>query len=177
MQIKDRQRFLTILVIGGISLLVVDQLVRPPLMKFWDSRADEIKTLRNEVKHGESLKRSKDSIRAQWAEIQAATLSNNTSVAEQQLYKGIDRWSEVSGVTISSITPQSKQPSDDYKTIECRVDASGSIDRVCQFLYELEMDPMALKLQGIELTASDGTGQTIGLGVQISGLVLTPKGK
>jgi hypothetical protein len=33
---------------------------------------------------------------------------------------------------------------------------------------------MALKLQSIELNASDNTGQQIAMGVQVSGLVLTP---
>ena len=40
-------------------------------------------------------------------------------------------------------------------------------------MYELETDPMALKVQSVEMTAKDNTGSVIGLGVQISGLVLT----
>lgn len=177
MQIKDRQKFLTILAITALALLVLDKIITPPLTKFWHDRNQRITDLQNQVKKGEILKRYKAHIRAEWAEIQAASLTNNTTLAEQQLFRGIDQWSQSSGVTVSSITPQWKQSSDTaYKTIECRVDASGSIDRVARFLYELENDPMALKLESVELTSSDNTGQQLALGVQISGLILTPNG-
>ncbi len=175
MQIKDRQRFLTIVVIAGVSLLALDQLVRPPLMRLWDNRQKELQSLQAQVKHGELMHRRKEGIRSEWAEIQAASLPNDPTLAEQQLIGGFDRWAESSGVAISSIVPQPKTPSDEYKTIECRVDASGSIDRLARFLYDVESDPMAIKLQSVELTASDNTGQTLGLGLQVSALVLTPK--
>jgi hypothetical protein len=178
MQIKDRQQFLTILAAIAVALLVLDKIVAPPLTKFWDSRAKELQDLQAQVKEGQRLIARRDGIRGEWAAIQAASLSNNLTVAEQQVYRGIEQWTESSGVTINSITPQSKDSSDSsYKTIECRVDASGSIDRVTRFLYDLENDPMALKLQIVELTASDNTGQQLALGVQVSGLVLMPNEK
>ena len=179
MQIKDRQKFLKILAVAALALLVIDKIITPPLAKYWHDRNQRITDLRNQVKDGEDLKRYKARIRAKWAEIQAASLTNNTTLAEQQLFRGIDHWSQSSGVTVSSITPQWKQSSDTtykYKTIECRVDATGSIDRLARFLYELENDPMALKLESVELTASDNTGQQLAMGVQISGLILTPNG-
>lgn len=177
MQIKDRQKFLTVLAIIAVALLVLDKIVTPPVTKFWHDRAQRIVDLKSKVKEGQFLRTHQRNIRADWAEIQAASLTNNTTVAEQQLFRGIDRWSQSSEVSISSITPQWKQSSDtSYKTIECRVDAAGSIDRLARFLYELENDPMALKLETVELTSSDNTGQQLTLGVQISGLILTPNG-
>lgn len=178
MQIKDRQQFLTVLAIIAVALLVIDKLIAPPLTSFWDDRAKRIKDLRDQVKTGEQLHKRQRWIRADWADIQAATLTNNTTAAQIQLTSAVDRWTQSSGVTYNSITPQWKEGSDaSYKTIECRVDATGSIDRVTRFLYELENDPMALKLQSIELTANDNTGQQLALGVQVSGLVLTPNQK
>lgn len=179
MQIKDRQKFLTVLAITAIALLVLDKVVTPPLTKFWHDRSDRITDLQRKVKEGEMLRmpRRKAAIRAEWAGIQAASLTNNPTLAQQQLLRAIDQWSQSSGVTINSITPQFKQGADaTYKTIECRVDGSGSIDRLAQFLYDLENDPMALKLESVELTSSDNTGQQLALGVQISGLILTPNG-
>lgn len=175
MQIKNREQFLKILAITALALLILDKVLTPPLTKFWHDRSQRITELQNNVQNGERLRRRRAVIHSEWAAIQAASLTNNTTVAEQQLFHGIDQWSQSSGVTINSITPQWKQGTDGtYKTLECRVDASGSIERLTRFLYDLENDPMALKLQGIELTSSDNTGQQLALGVQISGLVLTP---
>lgn len=178
MQIKNRQQLLTILAGSAVALLLLDKAILPPLTSFWQDRSHQIKDLKEQVDNGERLLKNKNSIRGRWAAIQAASLTNNVSLAQQQLFRGIDHWTDSSGMTVNAITPQWKDSADSsYKTIECRVDATGSIDRVARFLYDLENDPMALKLQSIELTANDNTGQQLALGVQVSGLVLTPNQK
>ena len=176
MQIKDRQQLLTVLAGVAVALLVIDKVIAPPLTGFWNSRAQRIEDLRKQVKHGDQMLKRQKWIRSDWADIQAATLTNDTTAAEHQLVSAIDRWTQSSGVAINAINPQWRDSSDaSYKTLECRVDAAGSIDRVTRFLYDLENDSMALKLQSIELNASDNTGQQIAMGVQVSGLVLMPK--
>lgn len=178
MQIKNRQQFLTILTIIAVALLAVDKILTPPLVKIWNERAAHIKKLREDVKEGELLQRGKVSLRNRWAQIQSNTLTNNTTLAEQQLFNGLNRWSQLSGITINTVTPQWKQGSDSsYKTLECRVDASGSLDRLSRFLYELETDRMTLRLQSVELTRTDNDGLVIAMGLQISGLVLNSNSK
>ena len=44
--------------------------------------------------------------------------------------------------------------------------------RLSRFLYSVERDPMALKLELVELGARDKDGQQLSLGLQLSGLVL-----
>jgi Tfp pilus assembly protein PilN len=173
-QIKNRQQLLTILTLTAIGLLVLDKIVTPPLMSFWDKRSKQIVALQKQVKEGAILEHRKDYLRSRWAGIQAGALTNDTTAAEQQLWAGLNRWSQTSGISLNSILPQWKQGSDAaYKTLECRVDVSGSIDRLSRFLYALETDKMALKVQTVEMTAKDNNGSVINLGVQMSGLVLT----
>jgi Tfp pilus assembly protein PilO len=175
-QIKNRQQFLTILTIVAVSLLAIDKIISPPLLKIWDARSARIEKLRNDVRDGEVLRRGRDSIRGQWTKMQSGALPNNTTLAEQQLFTGLNYWSQLSGISLNSVTPQWKQGSDStYKTLECRVEAVGSIDHLSHFLWYLEKDPMALKLQTVELASRDNDGTSIGLSVQVSGLVLTPK--
>jgi len=57
-------------------------------------------------------------------------------------------------------------------TLNCRVEASGSLGTLSQFLYRIEKGPAALKLDSVELSAHDNTGQQLTLGLQISGLAL-----
>jgi hypothetical protein len=52
------------------------------------------------------------------------------------------------------------------------VEASGNLGTLSQFLYDIEKDPMALKLESVELSAHDTGGQQLTLGLQLSGLVL-----
>jgi hypothetical protein len=176
-QIKNRQQLLTILTLSAVALLALDKIVWPPLQGIWDRRAQRIRTLKENVNGGNSMKLSRSAITSQWNKIQTGALSNNTSVAEQQLFTGFDRWAQMSGVIINSETPNWKQNNEgDYKTLECRVDAKGNVATLSQFLYQIEKDPMDVKLQSVELTASDPAGEQLALGLQVSGLVLlTPK--
>jgi hypothetical protein len=173
-QIKNRQQFLTILTLTAIGLLVLDKIVTPPLTSFWNTRSARIVALKNQVKDGESLKRNKEFFRRHWADIKAGALTNDTTAAELQLGTGLNHWAQMSGIQIDSTALQWKQGTDaSYKTLDCRVDASGSIDRLSRFMYELETDPMDLKVQSVEMTSKDNSWTVIGLGVQISGLILT----
>jgi hypothetical protein len=173
-QIKNRQQLLTILTLTAVGLLIADKIISPPLMKLWRQRSARIVMLQQQVKDGEALRRGKESLRSHWAMIQSSALTNNPTLAEQQLWTGLNRWTQLSGVSLDSIAPIGKPGADaSYKTLDCRIDASGSLDQLSQFLYALETDPMALKVQSVELTTKDNNGSKIGLGVTVSGLMLT----
>jgi len=107
----------------------------------------------------------------------ANALPDNPSLAEQQVLKLFDNWSRDTGAEISSIMPQWKNDATNYMTLNCRVEASGSLGTLSQFLYDIEKGPAALKLDSVELSAHDNTGQQLTLGLQISGLALIPQTK
>lgn len=173
MPIKNRQQFLTILTLTAVGLLAMDRIVRPPLAKLWNDRSARIAKLQRQVKDGKMLQQRKNWLRGHWDDIQKSSLTNDTTAAEGQLFSGLNDWVQYSGVTLQNVAPTWKQANDPtYKTLDCRVDASGSLDRLSQFLYAMETDKMALRVQSIELTSKDATGSNIGLGIQVSALVL-----
>ena len=172
MQIKNRQQLLIIGAIVAIALFAGDQLVLSPLIKIWGARATRVAELRKQITQGKMLVLREQSIRSRWEQMSRNALPNNSSAAEQQVYKAIDLWAQDSGVALSAITPQWKHDSDDYMTFECRVDAAGDLGKLSRFLYSVERDPMALKLELVELGARDKDGQQLSLGLQLSGLVL-----
>ncbi|HWC59464.1 MAG TPA: hypothetical protein VHC44_07195 [Verrucomicrobiae bacterium] len=174
MQIKNRQQFLTILTLTAVGLLAVDRIISPPLTKLWKDRQAQIAKLKKDVNEGNLLHRRKDLLHKRWADIQAAALPNDPTAAEQQLFNGLNRWAQFSGITIMNIAPSWKQANDPaYRTLECQVDAAGGLVPLSQFLYAMETDPMALKMQSIEMTSKDANGTVINMGVRMSALVLT----
>jgi hypothetical protein len=175
MNIKNRQQFLLVLTLIAFALLIGNSLVYEPMVKWWKSRETKIAALREQVNNGKTLVRRETFIRGRWAQMQTNALPGDASPAEQQVLKAFDNWARESGANINSITPQWNNDEDDYSTLECRVDASGDLQTLSRLLYEIENDPMALKLESVELTARDDRGQELSLGLQISGLALTPK--
>ncbi|HTS17001.1 MAG TPA: hypothetical protein VMP11_05460 [Verrucomicrobiae bacterium] len=175
MQIKNRQQLLAILAICGLGLLVADWLVFTPLTHLWQARSKQIAELRQEVMDGSALLQREQPIRRRWEEMRTNTLPNNASLAEQQMLKAFDTWSQESRVSLTSITPQWKHDADDYMTLECRVDATGDLDTLARFLYAVEKGPTALKVVSAELSSHDTIGQQLSLALEVSGLVLTPQ--
>jgi Tfp pilus assembly protein PilO len=176
-QIKNRQKLLIVVALSAVVLFVGDLVLIEPLAKSWSTRAKRIATLRTQIEQSKRLLDRERPIRNHWADWQHKTLTNNPSVADQQVFQAIDRWAQETGVTIAAITPQWKHDSDDYNTYECRIDATGDIRRLSRFLYDVEREPMAFKLDSIELGARDKEGQQLSLGLQLSALVLNPQAK
>src|SRR5262249_48900717 len=133
--------------------------------------------LRQDVQNGQSLMRRERSLRDQWQEMRVNTLTNNPSLAEQQVLKVVDRCASESRASITGGNNQWKHDTDDYATLEYRVEASGDLSTLAHFLYNLEKDPLALKLQSVELGSRDNNGRQFTLGLQVSGLLLTPQEK
>jgi hypothetical protein len=100
------------------------------------------------------------------------TLPDDISASENLVLKAFERWSDNSNISISGIKPQWKRVSEDYMTLECRADAFGSIQALSQFLYNVEKDPLALKVESVEITPRDENGRQLSLALQVSGLLL-----
>lgn len=177
MKIENRQQFLIVLVAIAAALLIGNSLVYEPMATWWSARQKRIVELRKKVSEGERLKKFGASYRVRWDDMRTNTLPTNLSEAEQKVFKALDNWSRASGATISGIMPQWKNDTDDYMTLNCRIEASGNLGTLTEFLYDIEKDPMALKLEAVELSAHDNTGQQLTLGLQISGLVLNSQVK
>lgn len=175
MSANPRQKFLTIAAVAIVAIWAGDKLVVSPLIQSWKERSARIVELRHSVSQGRLLIERDRSIRGRWEGMRTNTLPNETSVAENQVLKAFARWSQDSSISITSIKPQWKQTSEDYVTLECRADASGNLQALTQFLYNVEKDPLALKVETVEITARDNDGQQLSLALQVSGLLLNPR--
>ena len=177
MKIENRQQWLIALTLAVAALFIGDRVIFEPLMNWWSARSHQITALRAQVRDGKLLMQREPSLRSRWNDMQANTLPANTSLAEQQVLAALDNWSRSSGAEITSIMPQWKNDSTNYLTLNCRVEASGALGALSQFLYHIERGPMALKLDSVELNARDATGQQLTLGLQLNGLALLQTGK
>jgi hypothetical protein len=177
MKIKTRQQFLVVLTIGVAALFVGERLVYEPLANWWSARSQRITELRKQVTDGRLLLQREQALRNRWDRMRTNTLSADTSLAEQQVLKEFDNWSQDSNVTITGITPQWNDGATNYVSVDWRVEAAGDLGALSRFLYDIEQGPMALKLESVNVSARDDTGQQFTLGLQINGLALRPEAR
>jgi len=172
MLIRNRQQMLVLTALAGLALLVADSLIISPLERAWHARTEKIVGLRQLVEKGDRMVKHEQGYRTDWARMQTNTLPHNPAMAEQQVLQAFDKWSQDSRISVNSITPQWKRDSDDFTTLQCRVDVAGTVGTLSRFLFLIEQDPMALKIESVEITGRDKEGAQLSMGLQISGLVL-----
>lgn len=169
---KNREKLLAFGAIGLFALFVADRLVLSPLARAWKDRTERIADLTQDLSRGTLLLDREQVIRNRWAAMKSDSLPSNLSVAETAIYKSAERWAQESRVTFNGITPQRRRTDSEYPTLEYRLDAAGDIDLITNFLFEMEKDPLPLKIEDLEIAARDSAGQMLSLGVRFSGLIL-----
>ena len=175
MNLNKRQQFLAMLAIAAVALFMADKLVFTPLTNSWKARSERIAKLKEQVREGTATLRRATALREQWATMSTNTLPNSKPAAESLMLKAFERWSQAGNVSVSSIRPQWKETEDDYKTLECRADVAGNLSAISRFLFQIERDPMGVKVDSMELTAHDNEGSQMALVIQVSGLSLNPQ--
>jgi hypothetical protein len=174
MNITNRQQLLGIVAIVAVALLAGDRLLFTPLVQSWKSRSAQVAQLRKSVAQGTQLLERERAIREHWEHMRTNTLSGEQSIAEGQVLRALDRWQQDSRISVTSVGTHLKQTADDYATLECHVDGSGNLSALTRFVYEIEKDPLGLKVDLVELGALDDRGAQLTLGLQVSGLELNP---
>lgn len=172
MKIRNRQQVLAILAIAAVGLLAADRLIITPLARIWKARAERIAKLKEYVSNGQALLAREPAIRQRWEHMRTNALSGEPSVAENQVFKAFERWAQESGIMISSIKPQWKKPADDFSTLECTVEATGNLTALTRFLYNIEKDPLAIRIVAMQINARDDSGEQLTLSLQVSALLL-----
>lgn len=174
---KSREQLLLILAVTAILLMVGDKFVLQPLTGSWKARTKSIAELEKQVANGGKLIERDRAVRDKWNSMRANALTNDVSAAEGQALRAFERWGRDAGVTVSGLKPAWKRSNDreEHQTLECRADATGSLSSLARFLYQVEKDPMAMKVDVVDLTTRDTEGRNLTLSLTLSGLVLTPK--
>lgn len=177
MRIKNRQQALAVVAAGLVGLLLADRLVFTPLVAFWKRRADQLVTVRTSVLQGEALIEREPIVMRQWDQMQSNMLVGEISVAEDRFLKAVERWAQEGRVSLSSVKPQWQRGTDKFATLECNLEASGNLSAITRFLYEIERDPMGVKIVRTQINARDDAGEQLTLNLQLSALAMVDTGQ
>jgi hypothetical protein len=174
METKNREKILGIGAAAAAALWLLNLLVISPMTDAWHSRSLHIAKLRKSIAEGALLIRRQDIVRGEWEHMQTNALSSNPTIAERELFTAFDRWVGASGVTEGSFRPQLRDSDTNYTTVECRADVTGDAQTILKFLYEMEKDPLGVRMESCELTSKDDNGRQLALGMDLSGLIINP---
>ena len=169
---KNRQHLLMAVTVAAVALFLGEKILITPLWNSWKARSERIAQLKVKVRSGETLLQRGESLTDRWGEMKLNALPAESSLAEARMSGGFQRWTQSGGVSMTSYRPQWKRAGDDFMTLECRADISGSMADIARFLYEIEHDPLGVKVDSADIATRDTDGAHITLALQVSGLQL-----
>ena len=182
METNNNQKRLLIIAGIMVAIYVLDVVVYEPLALSWAQRAARLKTLKESLSSGQQLIKSGPALRQRWTNMMNATLKSDVSLAQSDMLKAFDRWATDSGIAVTSIQPQWKATGEDYAMLEVRADATGNIESLTKFLYNVERshnprdksetEHLGVRIEDVEVSTRDENGRVLSLVLQVSGLQL-----
>lgn len=167
---EHRQRLLAIVAGAAIGLFALDSLVVKPYLEAWRDRRDRIESLDQQLVRGRALLERADALEQRWESMQRQALPADRSVAEDTVLRAAARWARESRVNFTSLTPQWRQPEPGYELLECRAGITGSLGEIARFLFELERDTVAVRVDELQLSSEDDRGRQLSANLRFSGL-------
>lgn len=174
MTAKQREKLIAIVAVACVALVAVDKIVVPPLHELWATRSNRAKHLQLSLNKGRMLVDRRQTIRKRWTDMEEHCLPSDQSTAENLVLKSVSTWTSRSQFNVTSLKPRwvEDRKVKDHKRLLFHAMGEGRPSAVWRFLYELEKDPLALKVEDIEITGRNQQGSIMALGVRFSGIVL-----
>ena len=170
METKIRERKLLLGAAICIGLLFADRVLITPFLSFWTTRTERIEELETSLRKGRLLLERQEDLQTRWEAMQKNALPADPSIAQNMVLNAYDRWVRESRVESINYIPQWRREDENFMTLECRAVAQGNLEQIARFLYELETEPMALKVENFDITARDEKGDRLTLSIRFSGL-------
>ena len=109
--------------------------------------------------------------------MQGSDLPEDLSASEEEVWKAIGRWTLDSRLNFTSLAPQWRTHEDSYDTFECRATATGDQAALGRLLYEIESDPLPVRVEECELSTRDAKSTQLLLAVRFSFLRINETGR
>lgn len=177
MGFRQRERILIIMAMVCIAIFLGDKLILTPLGRIWSERSLRIGELKKSIEKGSILVDRRADVERRWKEIKDASLPDDPPTVEERILNRVHDWESQSGLTLNSLKPRWMPPDDESKKLELGLTASGSLESIARFLFELESDPLSIRVEDIGLTSRDKRGTVLDMNLKFSSLILKERGK
>lgn len=177
MRNNRREALLKISVGAVVGLFLLDRMILTPAFASWKEQGERLTKLREQVQRGRQLVAREKSLRTRWDEMLRTDMPEDISVAENEVFQAISRWTLDSHVNFTNLTPQWRAGEGGCETFECRASATGDQATLGRLLYEIETDPLPAHVEECELSARDAKGTQLTMTMRFSFLRLVEGGK
>lgn len=158
-----------LLVLGG---LVLDRAILTPLLNRLDQWEMEKQALQLELSEAQNLLKRRNAMERKWRGMAGEGLTAG-SESESKVLHALDRWSQDTGLTLTSVKPLRRtQVRDQLHEMTFTIAGSGSMHAAAEFIWQVERAQLPLRIRDLQLGSANESGTEMSLQLNISALTL-----
>jgi Tfp pilus assembly protein PilO len=177
MAFTKRERTVIVVAIITVSLLVADKYLVSPMLEQYSQAKQNREKLKTELQQSLTAIERKNMLQKQWNQMKEAGLADDYEQMESSVLRYIRDSSLKDNLVLSSVQPERVSVSRDIGETEFIVSASGSMDSVTKFLWDLETAKLPVKIKNLQLGSNDETARQMSLQVKLSSVYIDTQGK
>ena len=168
MALTSREQKIMYLAIGAVVILILNAYVLEPVLNKRAEVRQTRLTLQAEVDQSLSTLERKKVLQKRWEEMQQDGLGNDVQAAEAMVYRYLRESSDRAGLELGSIQPERLTTETQLGEIDFVLSATGSMQSVTQFLWNLETATIPLKIKSYQLGSKNEMAQAMTIQVVLS---------
>ena len=170
MVLSKREKYCAVCTVILLAVLVLDRFALTPFLETWQQTRAQKLQLQDKLSRAESLLRRRGVLEKKWQEMVQQGVSNNASETESQVLHEVRNWSLKYGLNLSSIKPDYVKGEENQNEIAFLVSGTGNMSSLGQFLYQVEVTPLPLRLKDIQISSRQEAADDMSLQVRLSAM-------
>jgi len=169
MVLSKRERILviaTIVVLGGGAIYAV---VLNPLDRMRQQTTNEKLELETQLAQARNLFDRRKMLERKWKGLLSEGMQNDAD-AESRIARALTEWAGQTGLTLSSVKPESTSTDKGMNEVIFVVAGQGGLDSVASFLYKVETAELPVKVTNMQLGSSSESGDNMSLQLRLSAI-------
>ena len=172
---NSREKVIAIVAGVAIGAYALDGVLISPLFARLSDAETRAELARAEIERGQGVLKNRLRAARVWKDLTADTLKDNASAAEGQLLNAVSVWAQRAGVNVVSNKPERSDSEQGFGRLTVRVQASGTMDSLSQFLYLIEQSQIPVRLEDMTLNSRKDGQDDLALQVGLSTIYELPR--
>lgn len=172
MALTNREQKIVIITVLALSVLIADRYILSPVFKMRSQISEQKQELQSQLNESLNLLKRAKLLRSRWKMMQESGLSYDIQKTENKVLRYIEKSSESSDLSLTSIQPDHLPAKEKFGTIELMVSGSGSMKSVTNFLWSIETADVPLKIESMQLSANNEDADVMSLHLKLSSIYL-----
>jgi Tfp pilus assembly protein PilO len=168
--LSKRERIIAVITVAVVGLFVLNEFLFKPVSDKLQQLETQKNQLRIELDEAQNLFRKRLALEREWKNASLENLRNEVE-AESKVGRALDKWSQMTHLTLSSVKPERMASDQGLKEMTFVVVGTGTLEAVAQFVWQIETATLPIKIKDMQLGSSE-SGQSMSIQILLSALCL-----